>query len=206
MVTGQTAEEEKDQEFLFWEFLFFYKSLLILKCDSPFLWFLCVHHTQFVSVTRETVTHTRSQPPKDTRSTSTKEEVMDTKSMSLASILDAFKGPVNEEQTWAICYQVMSHVQEMVSHKKSTSQEECSKSSSESQEESGNDQGSSAAAASCINHVHRHQSNDDGDDDCVQLLYPRLDESSQIVLRSDGSISLDSVTSHVNEKEVINCH
>lgn len=116
------------------------------------------------------------------------------KSMSLASILDGFKGPVNEEQTWAISFQVIKHVQEMYSDT-----QKCS----ESQEVDGKllsqacDQGSSATSSS--NHVqdhdHRRQSNDNHH-------YPRLDDSSQIVLQFDGTVSLDSITSHVNEKEV----
>lgn len=89
--------------------------------------------------------------------------------MSLQSILDAFKGPVNEEQTWAICFQVIKHVQD-----------KCVQNGS---------QGNSSQAANSVQDTINCNDN---------LMLPRLNDPSQIILHSDGSVSLDTIKSKSN--------
>ena len=38
------------------------------------------------------------------------DQAEDDDGMSLSSILESFNGPLNEEQAWALCYQVVKHV------------------------------------------------------------------------------------------------
>lgn len=120
-----------------------------------------------------------------------RESAMD-KLMSLQSILDAFKGPVNEEQTWAICFQVIKHVQDHGN--------DVTKTHDRNKVTNGsnvtNDTQSSMSQGELSNCVQEQSSSH-------RINYPQLSEPSQIIVHSDGSVSLENITSHVHEKEVI---